>query len=246
MVQGGKERSGTDWYSSKRWKEKRKHILFRDKWKDQVALRDGVTIEATVVHHILPREEYPQYAWCDWNLISVSQETHKKRLHEKYTGKLTKLGKALMYETAAKNNIPLKSLTMVIGLPGSGKSTWVKRHLEGGLVYDLDYISAAFRLAKPHEENHGAARRMAAALRKGFIASASEYTNNVFVIRSAPSVEEITETNPDRIIVCERLYKPERCPKPSEVDNLLARIKEAVLWASSNGKEVVYYPPRGG
>ena len=30
--------------------------------------------EANTVHHIYPADEYPQYAWCDWNLISVSTE----------------------------------------------------------------------------------------------------------------------------------------------------------------------------
>ena len=231
-----------EFYDSKRWKDKRRHILLRDKWIDQVALRDGVKIEANTVHHILPREEYPQYAWEDWNLISVSQETHKKRLHEKYTGKLTKTGKALMYQTAVENNIPLKMLTLVIGMPGSGKTTYVSKHLNGGIAYDLDYIAAAFRLTQPHKENHNAARRMAAALRRGFISSAFEYSNNVFVIRTAPDAQELTETKPNKIIICRTRYTAHRAASPDEVKELSAKIEGAAIWANNNGISVEYYP----
>ena len=231
-----------EWYNTKRWQEKRKHILLRDKWTDQVALRDGIKMEANTVHHILPREAYPQYAWEDWNLISVSQETHKKRLHEKYTGKLTKLGKTLMYQTAAENHIPLKCLTLVIGLPGSGKSTWVKKHLDGGLVYELDSIACAFRLTVPHkEEPHAGARRMAAALRKGWLIAAREYSNNLFVVRTAPDDAELIETAPDRLVVMTKQYVDR--PIRYERDAYIAQIKNAINWAEANGVPVTYIPP---
>ena len=227
-----------DFYGSKRWKQKRKHILLRDKWTDQVALRDGVKIEADTVHHILPREEYPQYELCDWNLISVSIDTHKKRLHEKYSGKLARLGKALMYQTAAEQGIPLKRLTLVCGLPGTGKSTWVRKHLGGGIAYDMDAIACAFRLTVPHkEEPHAGARRMAAALRKGWLDAAWQYASEVFVIRSAPDARELEETNPDRIIVCThqyvmRPYKFDAAERQRQIDGVVG-------WAHDNDVEVV-------
>ncbi len=232
-----------DFYNSKRWKQKREHILRRDGWMDQVMLRDGVKIEANTVHHILPREEYPQYAMCDWNLISVNIMTHKQRLHEKYTGKLTKTGKALMYETAAANNIPLKMLTMVIGMPGTGKSTWVKKHLQGGLVYELDAIACAFRLTVPHKEPiHAGARRMAAALRDGWLQAAREYSNNLFIVRTAPDEKELSETKPDRIVVCTRQW----AVRPYRYDPEVYRkqIERAIEWAEANNVPVERYPPR--
>ncbi len=232
-----------DFYNSKRWKQKREHILRRDGWMDQVMLHAGVKIEANTVHHILPREEYPQYAMCDWNLISVNIMTHKQRLHEKYTGKLTKTGKALMYETAAANNIPLKMLTMVIGMPGTGKSTWVKKHLQGGLVYELDAIACAFRLTVPHKEPvHAGARRMAAALRDGWLQAAREYSNNLFIVRTAPDEKELSETKPDRIVVCTRQW----AVRPYRYDPEVYRkqIERAIEWAEANNVPVERYPPR--
>lgn len=230
-----------EFYDTRRWKEKRKHILLRDKWTDQVALRDGVKIEANTVHHIFPREEYPQYALCDWNLISVSTDTHKKRLHEKYTGKLTKTGKALMYQTAAEQGIPLKMLTLVVGMPGSGKSTWTKRHMQGGLVYELDAIACAFRLTVPHkEEPHAAARRMAAALRRGWLEAAREYSNNIFVVRTAPDEKELAETMPDRIIVMTKQYVIR--PYRYEPEDYKRQIDGVIAWANSNEVPVEYFP----
>ena len=85
-------------YSGMRWKKKRKRILMLDKYLCQVALMYGRREPANVVHHIYPAREYPEYAWCDWNLISVSQAGHNK-LENRTTGELTPLGKSLMKRT---------------------------------------------------------------------------------------------------------------------------------------------------
>lgn len=86
-----------DYYGQK-WKNKRKHILRLDGYVDQIEKRYGRTKEATVVHHIYPADEYPEYAWCDWNLISVSLATHNK-LENRQTGELTVEGIALQRRT---------------------------------------------------------------------------------------------------------------------------------------------------
>jgi 5-methylcytosine-specific restriction protein A len=102
-------------YLSGRWKVKREKILRRDKYKDRVLSRYGINREATIVHHIYPLEDYPQFKWCDWNLISVSMTTHNK-LHDRVTNKLTEEGIALMERT------PIPEKYMISPLPSSANS----------------------------------------------------------------------------------------------------------------------------
>ena len=85
-------------YNSPKWKKKRQKILRLDGYKDVIAARYGRTIPAEIVHHIYPAEAYPEYAYCDWNLISVSKATHNK-LENRATGELTEFGRKLMEKT---------------------------------------------------------------------------------------------------------------------------------------------------
>lgn len=85
-------------YSQKKWKSKSAHILRLDGYLDQYAKRYGKIMAANIVHHIYPAKEYPEYEWCDWNLISVSRESHNK-LENRKTGKLTNAGEELKRST---------------------------------------------------------------------------------------------------------------------------------------------------
>ena len=87
-------------YGSKRWKSKRLKILRRDKYKDKIRSRYGIAEAATIVHHIYPSDEYPEYAFSDWNLISVSPSTHQT-LHNR-DGSLSDKGMELMKRTIPK------------------------------------------------------------------------------------------------------------------------------------------------
>ena len=234
-----------EFYKSKAWREKRQHILRRDQWLDQVALRDGVRLEADTVHHILPLEEWPEYRLTDWNLVAVNNNvTHKGRLHEKYTGKLTKLGRALEMETAYLHGVKLKRRTLVVGMPGSGKSTWTKKNLGGGICFELDAIASAFRLTTPHSEDpHPGARKMAAALRSGWLQAAEQYADRIFIVRTAPDLKELEETKPDRIVVMTKQYVIR--PYKYDQEDYRAQIENVKRWAAENKVPVEEYPPGG-
>lgn len=85
-------------YNSPKWRRKRLKILRLDGYKCRIGAMFGRTEEAVVVHHIYPAEIYPEYAYCDWNLISVSKASHNK-LENRNTKELTDLGLQLMERT---------------------------------------------------------------------------------------------------------------------------------------------------
>ncbi len=83
----------------------RRSALIRDGFKCQYAKRFGRRIDAEVVHHAYPREDYPEYQYELWNLVSLSNEAHNK-MHNRTTGELTKEGVALANRIGAARGIP--------------------------------------------------------------------------------------------------------------------------------------------
>lgn len=88
-------------YKGKRWRELAARAMRRDGYKCQLSKRYGKQVPAEMVHHIYPVDEYPEYAYCLWNLISLSQVMHNT-LHDRNTNKLTAEGAALMRRTKPK------------------------------------------------------------------------------------------------------------------------------------------------
>jgi len=82
----------------------------RDNYQCQYSKRYGKIKEAQMVHHIFPRSEYPEYALSDWNLISLTYESHNK-MHDD-TGGLSEEGRKLLRRTAMRYNIPIPSRYM--------------------------------------------------------------------------------------------------------------------------------------
>ena len=93
-------------YHSARWRRKREAILRRDGYQCQVSRRFGKIREANTVHHIFPRDEFPEYEWADWNLISLSQDAHNT-LEDRTSGELTEAGKDLLRRTARIRGIEI-------------------------------------------------------------------------------------------------------------------------------------------
>ena len=227
-------------YNSKEWQRKRNMILKRDGYACQLSKREGIRAEADTVHHIFPVREYPQYALCTWNLISLSRAMHNT-LHDRDTDELTEEGMALLRETALRQGIDLmdEGVTLVIGKPGTGKTTWAKKHMTvSTLVYDLDYIAAAFRL-EAGTTNNKQARWMANDLLQGFVIKASTYASHVIIIRTAPSVKELDAIQPERIIFLTKEHRKSEINIP-DFDMKLAKIK---LWASDNNVPIKTSPP---
>ena len=42
----------------------------------QLSKRYGINRPADMVHHVFPRDEFPEYTWADWNLISLTNAMH--------------------------------------------------------------------------------------------------------------------------------------------------------------------------
>ena len=85
-------------YKARRWERLRAQVMRRDGYRCQLSKRFGKAVPADLVHHIYPVDEFPEYAFEPWNLISVSRAAHNK-LHDRDSDNLTAEGVALMRRT---------------------------------------------------------------------------------------------------------------------------------------------------
>ena len=98
-------------YNSKRWQRLRAKILKRDNYMCQYSKRYGRRIPATMVHHIFPVEVFPEYQWCEWNLISLSNEAHNM-MHDRDSHELTDIGLKLQ-DNLIRKGLPPCSLRKI-------------------------------------------------------------------------------------------------------------------------------------
>lgn len=81
-------------YKSKRWVAARRAALRRDRHQCRECSRYGLAVNASVVHHAWPAEDWPELAWMPWNLVSLCPACHNA-MHDRDTGALTARGMAL-------------------------------------------------------------------------------------------------------------------------------------------------------
>ena len=105
-----KERENSKFYKSKKWLRFRESILARDKYMCQYCKRFGKRIQADHVHHVLPREIYPEYTYTPWNLISLCKSCHDI-MHYRTDRTLTDTGKELVKIVARKYFLDLDKIT---------------------------------------------------------------------------------------------------------------------------------------
>ena len=91
-------------YKSARWLRLREAVLRRDGYRCRESRRFGKRVEATTVHHVFPREEFPEYQWEPWNLISLAGDVHDG-MHDRVTGALTEKGAELLRRVARRQGI---------------------------------------------------------------------------------------------------------------------------------------------
>ena len=91
-------------YKSGRWLSLRAAVLRRDRYLCQEALRYGVRRQAETVHHIFPKNEFPELAWEPWNLVALSEKYHDA-MHDRGTGALSRRGIELLRRTARQRGM---------------------------------------------------------------------------------------------------------------------------------------------
>ena len=79
-------------YKTRKWQRLRGRTLRRDEYICRECKRYGRTAQATTVHHIYPVEQYPEWKWATWNILSLCDACHNK-MHNRETGELSELGK---------------------------------------------------------------------------------------------------------------------------------------------------------
>lgn len=79
-------------YGTTKWKRKRERVLRRDEYLCQESKRYGKTEPATTVHHIYPKEQYPELQLEAWNLLSLSDRQHNA-MHDRESHEITALGR---------------------------------------------------------------------------------------------------------------------------------------------------------
>lgn len=93
-------------YKTKRWERLRESVLRRDGYMCRESARFGKRKSANTVHHIFPRDIFPEYEWEPWNLISLAGDVHDE-MHDRQTGALTEKGKDLLRRTARRRGMEI-------------------------------------------------------------------------------------------------------------------------------------------
>lgn len=92
-------------YDSAKWRQKSARVMSHYNYVDQVKKRFGKMIQADIVHHALPLEDFPEYAYHNDNLIPVSRATHRA-LHND-DGSLTAQGIEVAQRAARKIGVDI-------------------------------------------------------------------------------------------------------------------------------------------
>ena len=132
-------------------------------------------MEAELVDHIIPSKD----DWSDRlnseNLQSLCRECHKVKTKREWM-------------KHHKGMTRYMDINIVCGLPGSGKTTYVKQHMtEHDLIYDYDSLMCSLSGLNNHQSNHDIHDYIMLFFDQMLRKLKSEQTfNNVWIIRTLP------------------------------------------------------------
>ena len=164
-------------YKSKEFMKVKTNVLKRQHYECQVCRDRGIITRATTVHHVQFVRTHPELALSEYyidengekhrNLLAVCKSCHNK-IH------------------AEKGNYKPRTIKVVTGLPGAGKTTYVAARREPDEpVYDLDYFVQAMALNGEAQKLTTIANHML----KEFVLQCQN--KSAWVIRVAPHSDEL-------------------------------------------------------
>lgn len=126
---------------------------------------------------------------------------------------------------------------LIVGNPGSGKTTWARQHLGQAVAYDLDYLSAAFRLSAPHVESHAESKRIANDMLE-YLLRAINDSQDIFVIRTCPDLYELDMISPDLVVMMSNQYD---ISERDDCNNAIMKYDYTALikWCGENNINVI-------
>jgi len=85
-------------YLTGRWKAFATKIRRRDKYTCQLCIKYGKRVEGNIIHHIKPREEYPELAYDPENCVTLCEACHNRMHPEKGRKALNKRRRYQRYD----------------------------------------------------------------------------------------------------------------------------------------------------
>lgn len=157
-------------YHSAAWHHKRREILERDYGLCQRCGKD-----ANLVDHIIPSKDDWEDRLDSDNLECLCRECHKIKTKREW------------YKHH-KSKERYMEINLVCGLPGAGKSTYVKRHMtDHDLIYDYDDLMQALTGLPSRHRNHDVHDYVMLFLDQMLRKLKAEQSfNNVWIIRTLP------------------------------------------------------------
>lgn len=76
-----------------RWEKLRARAFRRDGYMCRECARYGRHVPAERAHHAWPVEDWPEFEWALWNLVSLCLSCHDA-MHDRHSRQLTALGEA--------------------------------------------------------------------------------------------------------------------------------------------------------